>query len=209
VGDRLCSQTPNCCCWSVTQSCPTLCNPRDCSTPVSFTIFRRLLKLMSFQSVMPSSRLILCRPLLLLPSVFPSIRVFSKESDLCIRWKSIGASASASVLPILVQRVYCIFHILLEKKICNIYWLFFLDITYFIMETRGPLVAGTFIYSRGKTSTVGIVIFMNCLCKISVIYLPGCIILTCRQIPGLQYKIYFFRSSAILFLTGRWYVLLD
>ena len=43
-------------------------------------------KLMSIQSVMPSSHLILCRPLLLLPSIFPSIRVFSNESALCIRW---------------------------------------------------------------------------------------------------------------------------
>ena len=47
---------------------------------------RSLLKLMSIQSVMPSSHLILCRPLLLLPSIFPSIRVFSKESVLRIRW---------------------------------------------------------------------------------------------------------------------------
>ena len=45
-----------------------------------------LLKLMSIESVTPSSHLILCRPLLLLPSIFPSIRVFSKESVLCITW---------------------------------------------------------------------------------------------------------------------------
>ena len=45
-----------------------------------------LLKLMSVESVMPSNHLIVCRPLLLLPSVFPSIRVFSSESALCIRW---------------------------------------------------------------------------------------------------------------------------
>ena len=45
-----------------------------------------LLKLMSIESVMPSNHLILCRPLLLLPSIFPSIRVFSNESVLCIRW---------------------------------------------------------------------------------------------------------------------------
>ena len=51
-----------------------------------FTIFRSLLKLMSIESVMPSNHLILCRPLLLLPPIFPSIRVFSSESALCIRW---------------------------------------------------------------------------------------------------------------------------
>ena len=53
---------------------------------VSFTITQSLLKFMSIESVMASNHLILCRPLLLLPSVFPSIRVFSNKSDLCIRW---------------------------------------------------------------------------------------------------------------------------
>ena len=59
-----------------------------------------LLKLMSFESVMPSNHLILCHPILLLPSIFPSIRVFSKDSVLCQSSQSIGASASASVPPI-------------------------------------------------------------------------------------------------------------
>ena len=53
---------------------------------LSITNFRSLLKLMSVESVMPSNHLILCHPLLLLPSIFPSIRVFSNESVLCIRW---------------------------------------------------------------------------------------------------------------------------
>ena len=53
---------------------------------LSFTITRSLLKLMSIESVMPSNHLILHHPLLLLPSIFPSIRVFSKESDLHTRW---------------------------------------------------------------------------------------------------------------------------
>ena len=53
---------------------------------LSFTISRSLLKLMYIESVMPSNHLILCHPLLLLPSVFPSIRVFSSESIVCIRW---------------------------------------------------------------------------------------------------------------------------
>ena len=55
-------------------------------TSLSFTISQSLLKLMSIGSVMPSNHLILCHPLLLLPSVFPNIRVFSNESALCIRW---------------------------------------------------------------------------------------------------------------------------
>ena len=53
---------------------------------LSITNSRSLLKLMSIESVMPSNYLILCCPLLLLPSIFPSIRVFSNESVLCIRW---------------------------------------------------------------------------------------------------------------------------
>ena len=76
------------CCCSVTQSCLTLCNPMVCSTqglPVHHQL-RSLLTLMSIESVMPSNHLILCHPLLLLPSISPSIRVFSNESALHIRW---------------------------------------------------------------------------------------------------------------------------
>ena len=57
-----------------------------CQASLSFTTSQSLLKLVSIESVMPANHLILCRPLLLLPSVFPSIRVFSKELSLCIRW---------------------------------------------------------------------------------------------------------------------------
>ena len=72
---------------SVAQSCPTLCNPMNCSTPgLSITNSWSSLRLTSIKSMMPSSHLILGRPLLLLPSVFPSIRVFSNKSTLCIRW---------------------------------------------------------------------------------------------------------------------------
>ena len=72
---------------SVTQLCPTLCNPMGCSTVglLSITKSWSLLKLMSIESVMPSNHLILCCPLLL-PSVFARIKVFSNESVLCIRW---------------------------------------------------------------------------------------------------------------------------
>ena len=56
-----------------------------CQASLSFTISWSLFKLKSIESVMPSNHLILCRPLLLLPSIFPSIRVFSNESVLCIR----------------------------------------------------------------------------------------------------------------------------
>ena len=57
-----------------------------CQASLSFTISQSLLKLMPIESVMPSNYLILCRPLLLLPSIFPSISIFSNESALCIRW---------------------------------------------------------------------------------------------------------------------------
>ena len=57
-----------------------------CQASLSFTISPSFLKLMSTESVIPSNHLILCRPLLFLPSIFPSIRVFSNESALCIRW---------------------------------------------------------------------------------------------------------------------------
>ena len=70
---------------------------------LSFTNSRGLLKLMSITSVMPSNHLILCCPLFFLPSIFPSIRVFSNESVLCIRWPNIGVSASASLLPMNIQ----------------------------------------------------------------------------------------------------------
>ena len=73
-------------CLSVAQSCLTLGDPTDCSTPGFPVLHRGLLKFMSIESVMPSNHLILCRPLLLPPSIIPSIRVFSNESVLRIRW---------------------------------------------------------------------------------------------------------------------------
>ena len=73
---------------SVAQLCLTLCDPMNCSTP-ELPVHHQLRsppKPMSIESVMPSSHLILCRSLLLLPSIFPSIRVFSNESVLHISW---------------------------------------------------------------------------------------------------------------------------
>ena len=73
---------------SIAQSYPTLCDPMNRSTP-GLPVHHQLpesTQPMSNESVMPSNHLILCRPLLLLLSIFPSIRVFSNESVLCIRW---------------------------------------------------------------------------------------------------------------------------
>ena len=111
------------------QLCLTLCHPMDCSLPgqfspvqslsrvwlfatpwiaarqasLSITNSRSSLSLTSIESVMPSSHLILCWPLLLLPSIFPSFRVFSSESALRFCGQSIGVSASASILPTNIQ----------------------------------------------------------------------------------------------------------
>ena len=71
--------------------------------PLSITNSRSLLKLMPIELVMPSSHLILCHPLLLLPPISPSIRVRSNESTLCMKCQSIWVSASASVLPMNTQ----------------------------------------------------------------------------------------------------------
>ena len=75
------------CCCSVAKPCLTLCNPMDCSTPGFPVLYHHpeLAQTMSTGLVMPSNHLILCCLLLLLPSIFPSIRVFSNESALCIR----------------------------------------------------------------------------------------------------------------------------
>ena len=85
---------------SVTQSCPTLCNPMDCSTP-GFPVHHQLpqpTQIHVHRFGDSSNHLTLCRPLLLLPSVFPSIRVFSNESVLCIRWPKYWSS-SFSISP--------------------------------------------------------------------------------------------------------------
>ena len=85
------------CYCSVTKLCPMLCDPMDCNTS-GFPVLHYLLQfaqLVSIGSKMPSNHLILCWPLLLLPSIFPSIKVFSNESALCIRWPKYWSSSSS------------------------------------------------------------------------------------------------------------------
>ena len=85
---------------SVTQLCPTLCDPMDCSMP-GFPVnhqLQSLLKLMSVESVMPSNHLILYIPLILLPSIFLSIMVFTNQLALCIRCPKYW-SFSFSIIP--------------------------------------------------------------------------------------------------------------
>ena len=86
---------------SVAQSCPTLCDPMNRSMPglpVHHQLPEFSLRLTSIESVMPSSHLILCHPLLLLPPIPPSIRVFSNESTLRMRWPKYW-SFSLSICP--------------------------------------------------------------------------------------------------------------
>ena len=85
---------------SVTQSCPTLCHSMNSNMPglLSITNSRSSLKLTSIQLIMPSSHLILCHSLLLLPPISPNIRVFSKESVLPMRWPKYW-SFSFSITP--------------------------------------------------------------------------------------------------------------
>ena len=73
-------------CYSVSKSCPTLCDPTDCSMPSSSVLQQSLLKFMSTESVMLQNHLIVCCPLLF-PSILPSIRVFSNELALHIKWQ--------------------------------------------------------------------------------------------------------------------------
>ena len=75
-------------CCSGTKSCPAICDLMYCSMPGCPVLhhFQELLKLMPIELVMPSNYFILCHPLLLLPSIFPSIRVFSNDLALHIRW---------------------------------------------------------------------------------------------------------------------------
>ena len=89
---------------SVTLSCLTLCDPMNCSTP-GFLVFHYIPEFAQTHVhwVDNTIHLILCCPLLLLPSIFPSFRVFSSESALHIRWPKYWSSASASALPMNIQ----------------------------------------------------------------------------------------------------------
>ena len=89
---------------SVSQLCPTLCDSWTIARQASLSItnFWSPLKLMSIESVMPSNHLILCYSLLLLPSIFPRIRVFPNESVLCIRWPKYWSFSFSILLLVLL-----------------------------------------------------------------------------------------------------------
>ena len=100
INEKLC-----CCCCSITQSRPTLGPPGTAAqqTSLSFTSFWSLLKLTSIEPMMPSNHLSLCHPLILPPSIFPRLGSSLMSQLFASGGQSIGASASASVLPRNIQ----------------------------------------------------------------------------------------------------------
>ena len=107
LGKCMCSQRgkKESCFCSVAKSCPALCNLVDCRMPGSSVLhhlpeFAQIHVHWVSDVIWPSHPL---SPLLFLPSIFPIIRVFYNKSALCIRWQSIGALTSASVLPVNIQ----------------------------------------------------------------------------------------------------------
>ena len=101
---------------SVTQSCPTLCDPIDSRLPCPSPTPGAYSKLMSIKSVMPSNHLILCHPLLLLSSVFSSIRVFSNESVLirCPKYWSFSISPSSKYSGLISFRMDWLDHLAIK-----------------------------------------------------------------------------------------------
>ena len=116
---------PSALCCSVAKSCPILCDPMNCGMPgfLSFTISQRLVKRMFFESMMQSNHLILCHPLLL-PSIFPSIRVFSNELALltwCVPAHIGGLQSPMTVTSLFILLWQEIFHFLVVTVPPNIF----------------------------------------------------------------------------------------
>ena len=110
------------CCCSVAQSCPTLLDPMNRSTP-GLPVHHQLpefTQLTSIESVMPSSHLILCRPLLLPPSIFATIRVFSNESAPVIRWPKYWSSIRSKEYSGLISlRIDCFYFAVCSRDCQN------------------------------------------------------------------------------------------
>ena len=111
------------CFCSVTKLCPTLCDPMDYSqAPLSFAVSWGLLKFMSIASEMLSKHLMLCRPLLLLPSIFPTIRVFSNESALHVRrpkYWSFSISLSSEYSGLISFSIHCFDLLAVQETLKN------------------------------------------------------------------------------------------
>ena len=98
-----------------------------CQASLSFTISWSLLRLMSIKLIMLSNHLILCHPLLLLPSVFPSIKVFSSESALCLRWPQCWSFSISSYM--LRQKL----------KVRRNMWAF-ISVFFLLLKAKGGLI---------------------------------------------------------------------
>ena len=113
------------CCCSVAKSCSILGEPMDCSKP-GFTISWSLLKLTSIESMMPSNHLILCLPLRPLPSIFPSLRIFSSESAFLIRWSkywsfSFSISPSNEYSELISFRIYWFYLLAIQEILKSLF----------------------------------------------------------------------------------------
>ena len=175
-----------CVCVLVAQSCPTLYDPMDCSIPAFPVLCNlpKLLKLMFIESAMPSNHL-LCCPLLLLPPVFPSIRVFSNELTLHIRWSkywsfSFGISSSSEYLGLISFRIDWFDLLAVQEILKNLFqhcsskasvtWGsdFFIQLSHLYMTT-GKTTALTIWTFVGKVMSL----FFNMLSRFVIAFLPG------------------------------------
>jgi len=135
---------------SVAQSCPTLCNPMNRSMP-GLPVHHQLseFRLTSIESVMPSNHLILCHPLLLLPLIPPSIRVFSNESTLHMRWPKYW-SFSFSIIPSKESPGLISFRMdWLDLHAQNMFYFYFLPWTVFNVFVEFVSILFTFCFFFG------------------------------------------------------------
>ena len=170
-----------------------------CQASLSITNSQSLLKLMSIELVMPSNHLILCRPLLFPPSIFPSIRVFSKESVLCIRWPkywnfsfSISPSNEYSGLisfrrnwlDLLAVQGTCKSLLQYHSSQASILWYsaFFIVQCLHPYMTTGKTIALTRWILVGKVMSL----LFNMLCRFVIAFLPGskCLLISWLQSPS-------------------------
>ena len=187
-----------CCCCLVTQSCPTLCT--DSGTP-GFPVLHHLpelLKLKSIESVMPDNHLILCHPLHLLPSIFPSIRVFS-ESALHIRWSkywsfSISVSPSNEYSGLISFRMYWIDLLALQGTLksllqhCNSKASILWRSAFFIVQLSHPCMTTGKTIALTRQTFVGKVmsLLFNMLSRLVITFLPRskCLLISWLQSPS-------------------------
>ena len=168
-------------------SCPTLCHPVDCSMP-GFPVHHQLPEFaqthhMSIESVMPSNHLILCCPLHLLLSIFPSIRVFFSESVLHIRWLkywSFSISPSNEYSGLISIRIYCFDFLVVQGTLkslpphhsskASIFW----HSAFFMVQLSHPYMTTGKTIALTRWTFVGKVmsLLLNMLSRLVIAFLP-------------------------------------